>query len=79
MVEQYADFSCFGSSFASQVHSHAKKIGMKAATSVFSYDHDRDVVIFQFYDGDSLWKPNLKALDAWRKEHERHQRKAGTR
>lgn len=74
MVEQYADFYCFGKSFASQVHNYAAKVGMKAATAVFEYEYDRDVVIFQFYDGDSLWKPNLKALPAWKQEHQRHQK-----
>lgn len=74
-VTQTADFTCFGLSLAGALYSHAVKVSMAVTASVFEYDYDDDVVIFHFYDADSLWKPNLKALPAWRQEKERHTRR----
>jgi hypothetical protein len=74
MVRQGHDFTCYGHSMASGLHVHGSRIGMAVTTSLFAYDYNNDVVFFQFYDSSSLWKPNLKALPAWRKEKERHRK-----
>lgn len=73
-VTQGVDFTSFGQSFVGCVYGHAVKIGMSVTASVFEYEYSEDVVIFQFYDADNLWKPNLKALPAWRKEREKYRR-----
>lgn len=71
---QTRDFTCFGRSFAGVLYTHAARVGLAVTASVFDYDYDDDVVIFHFYEVDSLWKPNLKALPAWREEKKRHDR-----
>lgn len=73
-VTQRADFTCYGRSFAGVLYSRAKIIDMSVTTSVFEYEYGDDVVIFQFYDAENIWKPNLKAMKAWRDEQEKHRR-----
>lgn len=71
-VIQNKDFTCFGASFSSQCYTTAYKLTLSVATSVFAYDYDDDVVFFQFYESDSLWKPNFKAYGPWREEQRKY-------
>jgi hypothetical protein len=66
MVEQGSEFTCYGRSFAAAAHLAAKVRKLKVTSSVFAFDHKPDIVIFVFYDGEGLWKPNMTALPTYR-------------
>lgn len=63
LVEKGRDFHCLTESFQARVHIEANRREMKATTMTF----EGRIVVFQFYDRDSLLMPNLKALPAVRR------------
>lgn len=57
VVVRFRDYTCESTSFAGYVHRAASERGKKATCVTFD-----SYVVFLMYDGNSFWKPNLKAF-----------------
>jgi hypothetical protein len=66
MVEQMVEFNCLGTSFVGSLHSAARRQGMRVTARLIARDHAHDMVVFQAYDPEGLWKPNMYALPKYR-------------